>query len=257
MSQIKTSDLCVNFGSRSVLEGVNLSLQRGQVTAIIGPNGAGKSTLLDCLAGLRRPDQGKVYIDAAPLLDLKSQDRAKRIAYLPQYSELAWEIDGDTLVGLGRTPHCGPWGSSAEDTAAVRCAMTRTSTSDFANRPVSTLSGGERARLLLARALATDPQWLLADEPLAGLDPGHCLDVVALFRELAHTDGRGVILTLHDLTLALKAADRVILLSDARVLADNVPSKVLASEFLEQAYGIRTALLKGNNGYVLETLARA
>ena len=257
MSQIKTSGLCVTLGSRAVLEEINLSLQRGQVTAIIGPNGAGKSTLLDCLAGLRRPDQGKVYLDAAPLLELKSQERAKRIAYLPQYSELAWEIDGETLVGLGRTPHCGPWGRTAEDTAAVRDAMVRTSTSEFANRPVATLSGGERARLLLARALATDPQWLLADEPLAGLDPGHCLDVVALFRELAHKDGRGVILTLHDLTLALKAADRVILLSDARVLADNVPSKVLASEFLEQAYGISTALLKGNNGYVLETLARA
>ncbi len=257
MSQIKTSDLCVTFGSRSVLERINLSLHRRQVTAIIGPNGAGKSTLLDCLAGLRRPNRGKVYLDAAPLLELKSQERAKRIAYLPQYSELAWEIDGETLVGLGRTPHCGPWGRTAEDADAVRAAMVRTSTSEFANRPVSTLSGGKRARLLLARALATDPQWLLADEPLAGLDPGHCLDVVALFRELAQKDGRGVILTLHDLTLALKAADRVILLSDARVLADDVPSKVLASHFLEKAYGIRAALLKGNDGYVLETLARA
>lgn len=256
MSQINTSDLSVTFGSRTVLEGIDLSLQRGQVTAIIGPNGAGKSTLLDCLAGLRRPDKGAVDLDDTPLLTLKPQERAKRIAYLPQYSELAWEIDGETLVGLGRTPHCGPWGRTAEDASAVRDAMRRTSTSEFANRPVSTLSGGERARLLLARALATDPQWLLADEPLAGLDPGHGLDVAALLRELAHKDGRGVILTLHDLTLALKMADRVILLSDARVLADDVPSKVLTSQFLEPAYGIKTALLKGNNGQVLETLAR-
>ena len=257
MSQIQTSDLSVSFGSRTVLEDINLLLQPGQVTAIIGPNGAGKSTLLDCLAGLRRPDQGKVHLDATALLDLKPQERAKRIAYLPQYSELAWEIDGETLVVLGRTPHCGPWGRTADDASAVQQAMTRTSTMNFANRPVSTLSGGERARLLLARALATDPQWLLADEPLAGLDPGHCLDVLALFRELAHKDGRGVILTLHDLNLALKAADRVILLSNARVLADDAPSKVLTSQFLEPAYGIKTALLKGNNGYVLETLARA
>lgn len=257
MSQIQTSDLTVAFGPRTVLEAINLSIERGQVTAIIGPNGAGKSTLLDCLAGLRRPDKGNVELDTTRLFDLKPQERAKRIAYLPQYSELAWEIDGETLVGLGRTPHCGLWGLTAKDSAAVHEAMQRTSTSQFAQRTVSSLSGGERARLLLARALATDPEWLLADEPMAGLDPGHCLDVVELFRELAHKDGRGVILTLHDLTLALRAADRIILLFDARVLADNVPDEVLTSRFLEPAYGIKTGLMQGTNGFVLEIEARA
>lgn len=257
MSQIRASDLHVVLGQRTVLQDINLTIETGQVTAIIGPNGAGKSTLLDCLAGLRRPDRGIVDLGGRRLLDLRPPVRAKRIAYLPQHSELAWEIDGETLVGLGRTPHRGPWGLTPQDRSAVQNAMQRTSTSVFANRPVSTLSGGERARLLLARALATDPEWLLADEPLAGLDPGHCLDVVTLLRELAREDGRGVVLTLHDLTLALKAADRIILLSDARVLADGLPVEVLSSQFLEPAYRINTEILEGRNNLVLEIKSRA
>ena len=256
MSQLRASNLTVAFGPRTVLAGIDLSFERGQVTAIIGPNGAGKSTLLDCLAGLRQPDSGAVELHSAPLLSLRHRARARRIAYLPQQSDLAWEIDGETLVGLGRTPHSGPWGRTAEDTAIVRAAMQRTSTLAFVHRPVSTLSGGERARLLLARALATDPEWLLADEPLAGLDPGHCLDVVSLFRELAQKDGRGVVLTLHDLTLALKAADRVILLCDAQVLADGAPGHVLTSRFLEAAYGIKTELVEGRHGLTLEIVSR-
>lgn len=257
MSQISATDLNVSFAKRSVLSGINLQIALGQVTVIVGPNGAGKSTLLDCLAGLRKPDRGEVRLGPQSLASFKSRERAKRIAYLPQYAELAWEITGSTLVGLGRTPHTGPWGMTDQDSRAIELAMQRSRTTAFADRVVSTLSGGERGRLFLARALATEPEWLLADEPLAGLDPGHCLDVLELFRSLAHDDGRGVLLTMHDLTMALRVADRVIVLNDGSILADGDPQAALPPEVLKTAYGIHAELLKGRAGYVLEIISRA
>lgn len=256
MNRITVSQANVTLGANQILHDINLDFAPGIVTAIVGPNGAGKSTLLDCLAGLRLPDKGTVEIDAKRLAQIKPRERARRISYLPQYADVAWSIDGMTLVGLGRTPHTGPWGQTEADKQAVLRAMQRTRTSVFAHRSVATLSGGERGRLLLARALATDPDWLLADEPLAGLDPGHALDVMALFRELAHDDGRGIILTLHDLGMALRAADRVIVLGNGRIQSDGPPTEALSPEVLARTYGINAQIITGQTAPVLEVLGR-
>jgi len=256
MNRITVSQANVTLGARKVLDNISLDFMSGMVIAIVGPNGAGKSTLLDCLAGLRMPDTGSVEIDGKRLQHIKPRARARQISYLPQYADIAWSIDGITLVGLGRTPHTGPWGATESDHEAVAQAMQRTRTSDFALRSVETLSGGERGRLLLARALATDPQWLLADEPLAGLDPGHALDVMALFRELAHEDGRGVILTLHDLGMALRAADRVIVLGHGQIQSDGSPTEALSAEVLARTYGINARIMNGQSTQVLEVLGR-
>ncbi|WP_312782154.1 ABC transporter ATP-binding protein [Brevundimonas sp.] len=257
MSLLSAENLSVRLGDKAVLNGVNAAFAPGLVTAVVGPNGAGKSTLLDCLAALRRPDAGQVTLDERPLRDLPSRERARRIAYLPQNAEIAWAVDGRTFVGLGRTPYVGAWGLSAEDRLAVDRAMAVTGVQAFADRVVSTLSGGERARVLIARALAGDPQWLLADEPLAGLDPGHVLDACDLFRRLADEEGRGVILTLHDLDAALRVADRVIVLADGRVLADAPPREALSPEVLKAAYGVEAHTLAGVRGPVLEMVGRA
>lgn len=257
MSLLSAENLSVRLGDRAVLDSVSAAFAPGLVTAVVGPNGAGKSTLLDCLAVLRRPDAGQVTLDGQALLDLPSRERARRIAYLPQKAEIAWAVNGRTFVGLGRTPYVAAWGLTAEDRAAVDRAMAVTGVEAFADRVVSTLSGGERARVLIARALAGDPQWLLADEPLAGLDPGHVLDACDLFRRLADEEGRGVILTLHDLDAALRLADRVIVLAEGRVLADAAPAEALSPEVLKMAYGVEARTLDGVRGPVLEMVGRA
>ncbi|WP_313002143.1 ABC transporter ATP-binding protein [Brevundimonas sp.] len=257
MSLLTAESLSVRLGDKLVLNGVGAAFSRGLVTAVVGPNGAGKSTLLDCLAALRRPDTGQVMLDGSPLRDLPSRERARRIAYLPQNAEIAWAVDGRTFVGLGRTPYVGAWGLTAPDRTAVDQAMAVTGVEAFADRVVSSLSGGERARVLIARALAGDPQWLLADEPLAGLDPGHVLDACDLFRRLADEQGRGVILTLHDLDAALRVADRVIVLAEGRVLADGAPAESLSPGVLKAAYGVEARTLEGARGPVLEMVGRA
>lgn len=257
MSILSADNLSVRLGDKTVLNGVGAVFAPGLVTAVVGPNGAGKSTLLDCLAALRKPDAGQVALDGRALRDLPSRERARRIAYLPQNAEIAWAVDGRTFVGLGRTPYVGAWGLTAQDWAAVDRALTVTGVQAFADRVVSSLSGGERARVLIARALAGDPQWLLADEPLAGLDPGHVLDACDLFRRLADEEGRGVILTLHDLDAALRVADRVIVLAEGRVLADAAPTEALSPAVLKAAYGVEARTLDGLRGPVLEMVGRA
>lgn len=257
MSLLSAEKLSVRLGGKAVLNGFDAAFAPGLVTAVVGPNGAGKSTLLDCLAALRKPDKGQVTLDGQALGDLPSRERARRIAYLPQNAEIAWAVEGRTFVGLGRTPYVGAWGLTAKDRAAVVRAMAVTGVEAFADRVVSTLSGGERARVLIARALAGDPQWLLADEPLAGLDPGHVLDACDLFRRLADEEGRGIMITLHDLDAAMRVADRVVVLAEGRVLADGAPAEALSPAVLKAAYGVEARTLEGARGPVLEMVGRA
>jgi iron complex transport system ATP-binding protein len=253
---LAVSGLSVRFGSRTVLDDLSLGLERGQVTSIIGPNGAGKSTLMACLAGLRRPNLGSVQLGGADVLAMPARQRARRLGFLPQTPEIAWAVEAETLVSLGRIPFVTGGGLDAERRDAVARAMALTKVEDLAQRTVDTLSGGERSRVLIARALAGEPEWLLADEPLAGLDPGHQLDACALFRRLAHEEGRGVVMTLHDLAMAMRAADRVIVLAQGRVLADGPPVEALAPDVLRAAYGIETRLGSGPHGATLELLGR-
>lgn len=256
MSRIEARDLCVRLGPRQVLAGFSAGFQTGQVTLILGRNGAGKSTLMDCLAGLRAPDSGEVRLDDAGLLDLPPRVRARSLTFLPQSQDIAWALDGRTLVGLGRLPHRGASGPSDEDHAAVRRALRQAGVEALADRDVLTLSGGERSRMLIARALAGAPDWLLADEPLVGLDPGHQLDIAGLFRALARDQGMGVVLTLHDLTLAARIADQVVLMADGRCLASGPAREVITPDHLAQAYGVRARVVEGEAGLTVEVLDR-
>ncbi|MFC5345095.1 ABC transporter ATP-binding protein [Brevundimonas staleyi] len=255
MSVLSCTDLRVVIGSKTILSGVSLSIEVGRITVIVGPNGAGKSTLLACLAGLRAPTSGSVALEEAALSQLNPRARARRIAFLPQTSEIAWSVEARTLVELGRIPFIGARGQSAEDRAAVDRAMAAAHVEAFEHRIVDTLSGGERARVLIARALAGEPEWLLADEPLTGLDPAHQLDAAALFRRLAD-QGVGVILTLHDLSLALRLADRIVVLADGGILADEPPATALTPEVLKRAYGVEATLTQGPGGPLIDVIRR-
>jgi iron complex transport system ATP-binding protein len=247
--------ITVRLGGRSVVDGVSLAFAAGKVTAVVGPNGAGKSTLLNCLAGLRTPDAGAVRLDERPLLALGDRERARRIGYLPQTPEIAWPLDVHTFVRLGRTAHRGLFGESRVDAEAVDRALARTQMLDFADRDVTSLSGGERARALIARALAGEPAWLLADEPLTGLDMGHQLAAADLLREAA-ADGVGVVATVHDLAFAARAADRVVVLAEGRVIADGAPVEALSPSVLARAYGVETHWIHGADGPLLDIRGR-
>lgn len=213
------------------LSDVTASFALGTITAICGPNGAGKSTLLKLLAGLERPDTGFVTLDGARLDALDARRRAQAIGYLPQAGEVAWDVAVRDLVGLGRLPH------RDRGAAAITAALEALDLTALADRPVSRLSGGERARALLARVLAGEPRWILADEPLAALDLGHQLALLSHLRRAAENGG-GVVLVLHDLALAMNHADRVIVIDQGAVVVDGRCEDALDHRVIERVWGV-------------------
>jgi len=229
---LKAQDLVID----QRLDGVTAALQPGRITVICGPNGAGKSTLLSVLAGLLEPAAGSVLLDDQPLGTIHPRRRAQVIGYLPQSGEVAWDVSVASLVALGRLPH------GDEGKFAVARALAATQLSDFAQRPVSTLSGGEKARALLARVLAGTPRWVLADEPLAALDLAHQLSLLKVLRAEAD-NGTGVVLVLHDLALAMNHADRVLVLDSGRLKADSAPEEALSLDIIEQVWGVQARWL--------------
>lgn len=245
-STLHINELQFRRGSRVVLESIDLKLRSGSVTAVLGPNGAGKSTLLSCVAGLLAPARGDIELDGVSLHSMPPMQRARRIAFLPQTPEIAWAVDVETLVSLGRIPFQG-LSSEQEDRAAVARAMERTQVTQWSNRVVTTLSGGERARALLARVLAGESDWILADEPFTGLDPSHQFEAAELLRSVADHGG-GVILTIHDLTLAARIADRVVILDGGRVVADGPPQTALTPDILHDVYRVDAQWLVDPSG---------
>jgi iron complex transport system ATP-binding protein len=225
-----------NLTLQARLNDVSASLRPGEITAICGPNGAGKSSLLECLAGLLMPDSGAVVLDGAPVASLHPRRRAQAVGYLPQYGEIAWDLSVRNLVALGRLPH----GDGGE--AAIDAALAALDLAPFATRPVSTLSGGERARALLARVLAGEPRWILADEPLAALDLGHQLALIRHLRRAAEA-GVGVVLVVHDLALAMNHAARVLVLDRGRLAADGPPERALDPALIARVWGVPTRWL--------------
>jgi len=233
-----------NIGLTGRLNGISCSLNSGGITAICGPNGAGKSSLLACLAGLLEQDTGEVSLDGRSLASMRSTARAQAIGYLPQVPQVAWDVSVETLVALGRVP----WpGSGSAEVEGALAAMDLVALRD---RPLSKLSGGERARVLLARVLAGEPQWLLADEPLASLDLAHAEAIMARFRAEA-AKGRGVVVVLHDLAAAMNHADRVIVLEDGAIAADGPPEIALAEDVVARVWQIKARWLGEAGGKAL------
>ncbi len=236
--QLRFQGLTLALRGRPVLRDVSGALEAGAVTVILGANGAGKSTLLSCLAGLRAPDSGEVKLGEQALVSIPAQERARTIGLLPQQADIHWNVNVRALVSLGRLPHHGRWGRGAADERAIDAAMAATDCVHLGQRKAQRLSGGEQARVLLARVLAGEPHWILADEPFASLDPAHQLDAAACLRRAART-GAGVALVLHDLTQAARLADRVIVMHEGAVLAAGAVADVMTPAILESAYGVR------------------
>lgn len=230
--------LSVSLGGSRVLDDVSVSLDSGALIGVVGPNGAGKSTLARALLGLIGADAGHVTVDGEDVAGFSRAALATRIAYLPQACAVHWPLSVERLVGLGRLPHLGPFSRiTPADQAAIAAAMRDTDTLRLADRTASELSGGERARVMLARALATGAPALIADEPLTSLDPGHQLEVMALLRDHARA-GALVMVVLHDLGMAARFCDRVLLLDRGQLRADGAPGTVMTDQTLAATYGI-------------------
>jgi iron complex transport system ATP-binding protein len=231
----------VSYGGRKGVRATTLTLEPGNLVALVGPNGAGKSTLLRALAGLVA-HRGVVTWRGTALAALDAKTRARTAAYLPQDPPVHWPLAARELVALGRLPHrTYAANESADDAAAVAAAMRQTDTLDFAARSVSRLSVGERARVLLARALAVQAPVLLADEPIAMLDPYHQLEVLGTLRAYAGDGGpsaRLVVVVLHDLGLAARFCDRVLLMDGGAVVGDGTPDATLRAQAIRAHYRV-------------------
>jgi iron complex transport system ATP-binding protein len=235
---IRTANLSVDLGRRRVLNDVSLDLARGRVTAILGANGAGKTSLLRAIAGLVPPSAGSISIDGTPIAALSLPERARRIGYLPQNGQPAWALTVRELVALGRLPHRSPFAAlSPGDEVAINAAMAQTDVAGLADRTVDTLSGGEKARAKFARVLAAETDWILADEPLANLDPPHQQDGLRLMRAAADA-GKGVLVVLHQLDAAARVADDLLILKDGRTIAFGPSAEVLTPATLEAAFNM-------------------
>ena len=237
-------NVSVRYGARAALSKVSACFAAGAVTGIVGPNGAGKTTLLRAILGLQPLAGGSIRILNKPLAEWPREELARTVAYLPQGGEAKWPMLAEDVSMLGRLPHRAAFAApSACDRLAVREALTRCDAAAFARRRMDELSTGERARVLFARALATGAPVLLADEPAAFLDPSHQLRLMELLREEARR-GAAVAVTLHDLPLAARHCDEIVVLHEGRVAADGAPAAALSDEALARVFGIAALRLR-------------
>lgn len=251
MTRLVTRDLSVWLGHQNALAGIDLALESGRFTVVIGPNGAGKTTLLRSLAGLLSPTHGAVLLNDAPLSRLRGSERAKTIAYLAQNGSIAWPLPVRDVVALGRLPHEEkPDALSSAGREAVADAIAAVGLKGFETRPATELSGGERARVLLARALATQAPVLLVDEPVASLDPRHELVVLEVLKAHAAA-GALVVAIMHNLTLAARFADEIVLLDGGRLQAHAPPAEVFTEAQLAASFGIAAHITREAGGLVV------
>jgi len=249
MSPLSCSNLLFSYDKKPLLENISLDFTAGQFVALIGANGAGKSTLLQLLLGLIKQQSGTVFIDGRDIHRQKRRDIAKQLAFVPQSIELPYAFSAQALVAMGRNPYLGPFElETAEDQRIIHNAMHQTDITHLKNRLVTTLSGGEKQRVIIARALAQQAATLLLDEPIANLDICHQIETLQLIRALTHS-GKLAISALHDLNLAARYCDRLILLgqmpgsSATTVVADGSPAQVLTADNLAQCFSIAADII--------------
>jgi len=242
MTPLDAKHVSVALGARQILTDVGLRAEAGGFVGLIGPNGSGKTTLLRILAGLLRPDAGSVSMNDRGLADMPDAERARLMAYLPQGTEVHWPLIVERLVALGRIPTLDTWrGLRESDLEVVARALGSVEALHLKDRVVSTLSTGERARVLFARALASNPRILLADEPVASLDLGHQLLVLDEVQNRC-AKGMTAIVVFHDLSLAARYCSHVVLLNAGRVFSAGAATEVLTPENLRETYGVDATL---------------
>nr|WP_321508139.1 ABC transporter ATP-binding protein [uncultured Celeribacter sp.] len=248
MSLLSLTQMSITLRDRPVLRDVSLRIGPGEVVGLIGPNGAGKTTLMRAALGLV-PATGESSLAA-----LSDVARARYVAWMPQAREIAWPVSVEDVVMLGRLPHRKAFQApGAEDRRAVDDAIARMELEPLRHRIATRLSGGEQARVLIARALAQDTPLLMADEPVAGLDPAHQIATMKSFGALAQA-GKSVLVSLHDLGLAVRHCTRLIMIGQGHLIADGTPQEVLNAERLADVFGISAWFQDTADGPVYQSL---
>ena len=257
MTELRVRDLVVRRGGRSIVHNATLRAEGGELVGVIGANGAGKSTLLAALAGLLAPDSGHIEMNGRAITSVARVELARRRAYLPQNPRCEWPIAVERLVALGLTPTLPAFGGlpPAFETR-ITDMLTQWDILPQRRQAATTLSGGELARAMLARALVGDPDILIADEPISGLDPRHALDTLERLRGLART-GKLVIVSLHELTLAARYATRLVALDRGQIAADGPPRDVLTPALLRSVFEVEGCVSGSGTGAIVDYVAPA
>jgi iron complex transport system ATP-binding protein len=254
VTEVAASNLVVRRGGRAIVQNATLRAQSGELVAVIGANGAGKSTLLASLAGLLVPDSGTILIDGRAISAFTRVELARRRAYLPQNPRCEWPISVERLIALGLTPTLPVFGDlpPAFETRIAEM-VTQWDLIPQREQAATTLSGGELARAMLARALVGDPGIVIADEPISGLDPRHALDTLKRLHDLARA-GKLVIAALHDLTLAARYATRLMVIDRGRIVADGSPRDILTPDLLRSVFDVE-ARISGSDRMIVDYIA--
>lgn len=254
---LSLNDVAFRYDAPTVLDGVTLSVGGNEVVGLIGPNGSGKSTLLQVAIGVLRPDRGEVVLGEVPVDRLERREIARRAAIVPQDAAIGMAFSVREIVSMGRNPHLGRFDvARAADREAVDRAIVDTELTAFTDRPITELSGGERQRVMIARVLAQDPALMLLDEPTSHLDLVHQLEILDLVRRFVST-GRGALVAIHDLSLASRYCDRLLLLYGGRIVAEGTPAGVLTEENLRRYFGVHAQVRHNQEGLQVSAIAPA
>jgi iron complex transport system ATP-binding protein len=241
---LEVLDLHAAYGERRVLEGVDLVVERGELVALVGPNGCGKTTLLRVITGAHNAISGNVTIDGVQVREMKQAALARRVAVVSQSATMPEGFTALEVALMGRTPHLRLLQSEGRrDLEITREAMERANCWTLRDRPVDELSGGERQRVIIARALAQEPDLLLLDEPTSHLDIAHQAETFRLLDDLRRERALAIVAVVHDLTLAASAASRIAIIHDGRIIADGAPVDVLRESTIERVYGVAVRVL--------------
>ena len=246
---LKIIDLSFSYRDIRVLEALDASLKSGEILSIVGPNGTGKTTLLKCITSIITPDRGSIFLGERDSARMSRRELAGYLGYVPQQIPSKFPMTVFEMVLLGRRPHIS-WKPSPHDLERVADILRELKLTDVALRDLGHLSGGQRQKVLLARALAQDPDFLLLDEPTSSLDLRHQLEVMEIIRGLVKGNGAGAMIAMHDLNLASRFSDRIIMLHNGRIFSEGPPWQVMTPENIRAVYGVE-AMVRQENGYPL------
>ncbi|WP_113928777.1 ABC transporter ATP-binding protein [Bacillus sp. P14.5] len=236
---LSTKSLFIAYKEKMIVEDLHIEIPGGRITSIIGPNGSGKSTILKTIARIMKPKSGVIYLDSKAIHEQSTKEIAKKMAILPQHPSAPEGLTVYELVSYGRSPHQKGFGSQTkEDRKMVRWAIHTTGVASFANRPVDSLSGGQRQKVWIAMALAQGTDLLLLDEPTSFLDLAHQLEVLELLERLNKTKSITIVMVLHDLNLASRFSDNMVAVDGGKVIKEGNPDDVMTREVLQKAFNI-------------------
>jgi iron complex transport system ATP-binding protein len=238
---IEVTNLSFKRSNKDILVNISTFFQKGNVTTIIGPNGAGKTTLLKCMAGFLKPSKGDITLNGTSLFHIPLKKRARKISYVPQATMPAFPLTVTEMVLHGRRPYVN-WGITKKDHAIVSALLTKLEIDHLADRYIDELSGGQKQKAAIARALAQETEIVMLDEPTSALDIRYEFEVLQISRELAKKEGRTVIMVLHDLVLAARFSDSVVLVNDGKTVCHGTPSDVLTQQNLREVYKVDTMI---------------